>query len=85
MTQSAVLTTDTYSYPAGSNRLTQVARGGGHTRTFTYDAAGNTPYDQRTAADGYGYTYNAANRMSSIAKTEWFSPPYGTLKRFAGG
>ena len=65
---NALLTLDTYSYPAGSNRLSQVAEGGGHTRTFTYDAAGNTTYDQRTATDGYGYTYNAANRMETITK-----------------
>ena len=66
--QNAILTLDTYSYPGSSNRLSQVAEGGGHTRTFTYDAAGNTTYDQRTAVDGYGYTYNAANRMDTIAK-----------------
>ena len=68
VTQSAVLTTDTYTYPAGNNQLSQVALGGGHTRTFTYDAAGNTTFDQRTAVDGYGYTYNAANRMDTITK-----------------
>ena len=45
-----------------------MATGGGHTRTFTYDAAGNTTYDQRTAVDGFGYTYNAANRMDTITK-----------------
>ena len=38
------------------------------TQAFTYDAAGNTTYDQRTAVDGYGYTYNDANRMSSVTK-----------------
>ena len=65
---NAILTLDTYSYPASSNRLSQVAEGGGHTRTFSYDAAGNTTYDQRTALDGYGYTYNAANRMDTITK-----------------
>jgi YD repeat-containing protein len=68
VTQNAVLTTDTYSYPAGNNRLSSVATGGGHTRTFTYDTAGNTTYDQRTAVDGYGFTYNAANRMATITK-----------------
>ena len=39
---------------------------GGTTRTFTYDAAGNVTYDNRTG-QGYGYTYNAANRMESFS------------------
>ena len=39
---------------------------GGHTRTFTYDAAGNTTYDNRSGG-GYGYTYDALGRMASFA------------------
>jgi len=39
---------------------------GGTARTFTHDAAGNVTYDNRTG-QGYGYTYNAANRMESFS------------------
>ena len=39
---------------------------GGTARTFTHDAAGNVTYDSRTG-QGYGYTYNAANRMESFS------------------
>ena len=39
---------------------------GGQTRSFTYDAAGNVTYDARSGV-GYGYTYNAANRMESFS------------------
>ena len=34
-------------------------------RAFTYDAAGNVPFDDRTGGS-YGYTYNAAGRMSEF-------------------
>jgi YD repeat-containing protein len=59
------LVTDTYSYPATSNRLTSIAQGAGGTRAFTYDAAGNVTFDNRTGG-GYGYTYDAAGRMASL-------------------
>jgi YD repeat-containing protein len=59
------LVTDTYSYPATSNRLTAIAQGSGGTRAFTYDAAGNVTFDNRTGG-GYGYTYDAAGRMASL-------------------
>ena len=64
ITTSGSTTTDTYSYPATSNRLQSVS--GGQTRSFTYDAAGNVTYDARSGV-GYGYTYNAANRMESFS------------------
>jgi YD repeat-containing protein len=39
------LLTDTYSYPATSNRLSSVALGAGGSRAFTYDAAGSVTLD----------------------------------------
>ena len=39
---------------------------GGQTRAFTYDAAGNVTYDARSGT-GYGYNYDAANRMESFS------------------
>ena len=59
----ATAITDTYSYPATSNRLQSVA--GGQARSFTYDAAGNVTYDARSGT-GYGYSYNVQNRMSEF-------------------
>ena len=63
---SGTATTDTYSYPIDSNRLQSVIFGAGGTRSLTYDAAGNVVYDDRNGP-GYGYSYDAANRMSSFA------------------
>ena len=36
------------------------------TRSFTYDAAGNVTYDNRSG-QGYGYTYDTAGRMASFS------------------
>ena len=38
----ATVSTDTYSYALTDNRLASIAEASGHTRTFTYDPAGNT-------------------------------------------
>ena len=62
----ATLQTDVYSYPSTSNRLSQILEAGGHTRTFTHDAAGNVTYDNRSGG-GYGYAYNAAGRMKDFS------------------
>nr|MCU0910458.1 hypothetical protein [Paracoccaceae bacterium] len=62
----ATIQTDTYIYPASSNRLAQVAEAGGHTRTFLHDDAGNVLYDNR-AGGGYGYAYDAAGRMEAFS------------------
>ena len=64
LTVSGTTTTDTYSYTGTSNLLQSVA--GGSTRGFTYDAAGNVTYDNRSGT-GYGYSYSAANRMADMA------------------
>lgn len=63
---SGTSTLDLYSYPPTSNRLQSIASGSSSMRTLTYDAAGNVTYDNRNG-QGYGYTYDAANRMSSFA------------------
>jgi RHS repeat-associated protein len=57
---------DTYQYPATSNRLTGITRASGN-RNFTYDAAGNPI--QRTADDNstQTYSFNKANRLSSVS------------------
>ena len=64
--QNASVVTDIYAYPLTSNRLDSIALGAGGTRTLTYDAAGNVTYDNRNS-QGYGYAYNAANRMESFS------------------
>ncbi|TQV65794.1 LamG-like jellyroll fold domain-containing protein [Aliiroseovarius halocynthiae] len=63
-TQSGNTSTDTYAYSSLSNRLQSIT--GDAPRSFTYDAAGNTTYDNRQGG-GYGYTYDAANRMESFS------------------
>ena len=60
------LLTDSYTYPAANNRLQSVALGSGGTRSFTYDAAGNVTYDNRSG-QGFGYTYDNAGRMASFS------------------
>ncbi|NSX56944.1 RHS repeat protein [Parasulfitobacter algicola] len=65
-TVGGVAETDVYDYPRLNNMLQSVAQAQGHTRTFTYDTGGNVTYDNR-AGGGYGYTYNAANRMDSFS------------------
>ncbi len=62
----AGLMTDIYAYPATSNRLSTISLGAGGNRAFTYDAAGNVTYDDRTGG-GYGYTYDAAGRMATFS------------------
>ena len=57
--------TDSYTYPATSNRLGTIALAAGGARAFTYDAAGNVTLDNRTG-DGYGYGYNSAGRLSEF-------------------
>lgn len=53
-----------YTFPAASNRLSSIATGQ-NTRSFSYDPAGNVTYDNRTGGE-YGYTYDAAGRMSAF-------------------
>jgi YD repeat-containing protein len=52
-------TTDTYSYPATSNRVVQITRGAQTVRQMTYDNAGNM-----LTSNGLSYTHNARNRPS---------------------
>ncbi|MFN5998774.1 MAG: RHS repeat domain-containing protein, partial [Paracoccaceae bacterium] len=57
--------TDTYTYPATSNRLSMINLVTGGTRGFTYDASGSVTAEARPGGT-YGYTYNAAGRMSEF-------------------
>ncbi|WP_421700994.1 RHS repeat-associated core domain-containing protein [Aliiroseovarius sp.] len=63
-TVGGVTSTDSYSYPASSNRLTAIA--GATARSFTHDAAGNVTYDNRTGV-GHGYDYDVAGRLESFS------------------
>ena len=60
------LLNDIYTYPATNDRLQPIALGAGGTCSFTYDAAGNVTYDNRSG-QGYGYTYDNAGRMASFS------------------
>jgi YD repeat-containing protein len=64
-------TIDTYGYPAGNNRITDITRGAQTVRSFGYDAAGNMTSDNRllfcpppAGRSTYACTYNNANRLS---------------------
>jgi YD repeat-containing protein len=62
--------TDTYTYPATSNRLQGVTRSGvtPDPRAFTYDGAGNITTDARSGVS-YAYTYNNANRLKTVSQS----------------
>ena len=62
--------TDTYTYPATSNRLQGVTRSGvtPDPRAFTYDGAGNIATDTRSGVS-YAYTYNNANRLKTVSQS----------------
>ena len=66
MTSVKGAVTDSYSYPATSNRLTSITLGAGGSRPFTYDGAGNVITDTRSGTV-YGYTYNSAGRLSALS------------------
>jgi YD repeat-containing protein len=58
--------TDTYIYPATSNRLSSITLGAGGSRGLTYDAAGNVTGDNRNGQN-FTYVYDAAGRMASVS------------------
>lgn len=58
--------TDSYAYPATSNRLDTVTLGAGGSRVFTYDGIGNVTNEARTGG-AYSYTYDSAGRMASFS------------------
>ena len=65
ITHSSAAGVDLYAYPPASNRLSSITLAAGGDRAFTYDASGNVTFDDRTGG-AYGYTYNAAGRMSEF-------------------
>ncbi len=83
-TVDGIVETETYLYPALSNRLSQINRTTGVARRFTYDAAGNVTCSaignvncEGTNADGdYSYTYNAAGRMETVSKDQVLQARY---------
>ena len=65
LTSKLGLATDSYTYPATSNRLNMINLASGGTRGFTYDASGSVTAEARPGGT-YAYTYNAAGRMSEF-------------------
>ncbi|MEQ1612538.1 MAG: RHS repeat-associated core domain-containing protein [Hyphomicrobiaceae bacterium] len=59
-----LLATDTYAYPATSNRIQTVTRAAATVRTLTYDNAGNILTDNGLAGSKT-YTYNKRNRLGT--------------------
>jgi YD repeat-containing protein len=59
-----VSTTDSYGYPANSNRLVQITRGAATIAALTYDNAGNMLSNSR-AGSAATYTYNNRNRLAT--------------------
>ncbi len=60
-------TTDTLSYPATSNRISNVLTGVTTTRTFTHDGAGNIATDTRSGST-FTYGYNARGRLATVSQ-----------------
>ncbi|MCF6273259.1 MAG: hypothetical protein L3J37_08710, partial [Rhodobacteraceae bacterium] len=65
-TIGASVNTQNYAYPLTSNRLDEITEASTQVRSFTYDGAGNVISEDRLG-DIYTYTYNAANRLSSMS------------------
>ena len=62
LTVGGVTTTQTYAYPATSNKPDDVKEGASTVRTFTHDVRGNL-----TGDTPYLYTYNNANRLKTVS------------------
>ncbi len=56
---------NSYTYPANSNKLTNVKQGTTTTRAFLYDATGNMTKDTR-GATAYNYAVNKAGRIRNL-------------------
>ncbi len=65
LSETSGTTVNSYTYPATSNRLTNVKQGAVTTRAFTYDAAGNTTQDMR-GTSAYKYAVNNAGRIKTL-------------------
>jgi RHS repeat-associated protein len=76
LTEALGSATDSYTYPASSNRLTSISLASGVVRGFTYDAAGNVTAEARTGGGTYGYGYNAAGRMESFSINGFLQASY---------
>jgi RHS repeat-associated protein len=60
-----VSTTDSYGYPANSNRLVQITRGAATIAALTYDNAGGNMLSNSRAGSAATYTYNNRNRLAT--------------------
>ena len=58
---------ETYAYDAFSNRLLNVAAGGG-TRTLTYGDSGNTASDDDGAGAVLGFAYDSTDRLVGVSQ-----------------
>jgi RHS repeat-associated protein len=58
-------TVNTYTYPATTNKLTNVKQGATTTRAFIYDTAGNQTQDLR-GTTAYNYAVNNAGRIKTL-------------------
>ncbi|WP_289016551.1 RHS repeat-associated core domain-containing protein [uncultured Methylobacterium sp.] len=65
-TVSGTTTTQTYTYPTTSNRLSAITQGGTAVRSFLYDAAGNQTSDTRSGT-AYVTTISDAGRIGQVS------------------
>jgi len=84
LTETLGATVDTTNYPSSSNKPTNVTRSGSTTRSWTYDGAGNVATDAQSV-DAYVYSYNKANRISSVTDngSPWATYKYNGLDQLA--
>jgi len=68
LTETAAGTTATYTYETTSNRLSSIAKTNAN-RSFLYDVAGNRIKGTSDALKVQDYTYNNANRLSTVKDT----------------
>src|ERR1700692_847597 len=81
---SGSTTTNTYSYPSGSNGLSSLTQRSTTVRSFSYDGAGNVTADTCGSAT-YNYAYNKRNRLAelTIGSTVTADYTYDGLERLA--
>ena len=74
LSKTVGVSTDTYAYPATSNRLASITPASGPVRSYVHDGAGNV------TADGVNtYAYDARGRLLSTSTTGWPSMNYNGL------
>lgn len=66
-TIGGVTTSESYIYPASSNRLERIQIGGVDQRVFGYLASGHISTDNRIGTGNYAYAYDAAGRVATVS------------------